>query len=51
MQRIEINVVTGEKLVIDLTAEEIAELPAPDATMQTEIDSASTVEEITAAMP
>ena len=29
MQRIEINVVTGEKLVIDLTAEEIAALPVP----------------------
>jgi hypothetical protein len=29
MQRIEINVVTGEKLIIDLTADEIAALPAP----------------------
>jgi hypothetical protein len=29
MQRIEINVVTGEKLVIDLTAKEIAALPVP----------------------
>ena len=29
MQRIEINVVTGEKQVIDLTAEEIAALPVP----------------------
>ena len=29
MQRIEINVVTGEKRVIDLTAEEIAALPVP----------------------
>jgi hypothetical protein len=28
MQRIEINVVTGEQQVIDLTAEEIAALPA-----------------------
>lgn len=29
MQRIEVNVVTGEQKVIDLTAEEIAALPAP----------------------
>ena len=29
MQRIEINVVTGEKRVVDLTAEEIAALPTP----------------------
>lgn len=29
MQRIEINVVTGEKQIIDLTADEIAALPEP----------------------
>ena len=29
MQRIEINVTTGEQCVIDLTAEEIAALPVP----------------------
>ena len=29
MQRIEINVVTGEKKVVDLTAAEIAALPTP----------------------
>jgi hypothetical protein len=29
MQRIEFNVITGEKRVIDLTAEEIAALPVP----------------------
>ena len=29
MQRIEINVVTGEQRVVVLTAEEIAALPAP----------------------
>ena len=29
MQRIEINVITGEKKVVDLTAAEIAALPVP----------------------
>ena len=29
MQRIEVNVITGEQRVVDLTAEEIAALPAP----------------------
>lgn len=31
MQRIEVNVLTGEHLVFDLTPEEIAALPAPVA--------------------
>ena len=29
MQRIEVNVTTGEQRIVDLTAEEIAALPAP----------------------
>ena len=29
MQRIEVNVATGEQRVVDLTAEEIAALPTP----------------------
>ena len=29
MQRIEINVITGEKKIVDMTAEEIAALPEP----------------------
>ena len=29
MQRIEVNVSTGEQRIVDLTAEEIAALPAP----------------------
>ena len=29
MQRIEVNVITGEKKVVDLTAAEIAALPVP----------------------